>query len=173
MKNGNALKHIRGGIFSYLIVILWNVLMIYLWHATGKEAFLNQSSRLTPMNSPFILLASVELLIGFAKLKPHYNKKLNRLASATFGVYLIHDNGASRSYLWKVILKNPAMYGNSLMIVHAVISIAAVYLVCSSIDLIRQATVEKWFMNFVDKHLDRVEEKASAAVNRIVERGNL
>jgi hypothetical protein len=114
------------------------------------------------LNSPFILLTSVELLIGFIKLKPFYNNKINILASATLGVYLIHDNAMFRPYLWRVILKNPEMYSSNLLIVHAIISIISVYLICSCIDLIRQYTVEKIFMGIVNKHLEQMVNKGNS-----------
>jgi uncharacterized membrane protein len=114
------------------------------------------------LNSPFILASSVELFIGFAKMKPIYNKALNKLASATLGVYLIHENSYVKPYLWNTLLKNSQMYESRFLIVHAFVSIIAVYLVCSLIDLIRQCTVERLFMNFVDKHLEQTESKVLA-----------
>jgi surface polysaccharide O-acyltransferase-like enzyme len=102
------------------------------------------------LNSPFVLVTSIELLVGFLKLKPHYSRVVNKLASATLGVYLIHDNNLFRPYLWGIILKNSEMYSSRFLIVHAVISIAAVYFVCSLIDLLRQTTVEKIFLNIVN-----------------------
>jgi hypothetical protein len=133
-----------------------------MWHITGIERFNTWSTRLMSLNSPFILASSVELLIGAAKMKPIYNKAVNKLASASLGVYLIHDNLYVRPYLWKTILKNAQMYGSGFLILHAMISVIGVYLVCSIIDLIRQYTVERLFMNFVDKHLEQAESKVLA-----------
>jgi hypothetical protein len=111
-------------------------------------------------------VTSIELLIGLLKIKPHYNRGVNKLARATLGVYLIHDHEMFRPYLWRILLKNPEMYSSRFLIIHAVVSIAAVYIVCSCIDLIRQATVEKIFLNFLSKHLEQIK----ASVSRIVKR---
>jgi hypothetical protein len=162
MEKKNAKKHFRGGIVSYLIVILLNIFLIYMRHITGNYYFYTWSIRLMLLNSPFILASSVELLIGFAKMKPVYNKVLNKFASATLGVYLIHENSYVKPYLWNTLLKNSQMYESSFLIVHALVSIIAVYLVCVLIDLIRQCTVERLFMNFVDKHLEQAESKVLA-----------
>jgi hypothetical protein len=122
---------------------------------------------LAGLNSPLTLLISIELLIGFVKLKPYYNKRINTLASATLGVYLIHGNGWFGPYLWKVILKNQEMFSSNLLIVHAIISIIAVYLICSCIDLIRQYTVEKLFMGIVNKHLEQMVNKWNSIADNV------
>jgi surface polysaccharide O-acyltransferase-like enzyme len=162
LEKRNANKHFVIAIISYLLVIVSNILLIYLGHITNISALTNGSSHFMALNSPFILLTSVELLIGFIKLKPFYNNKINILASATLGVYLIHDNAMFRPYLWRVILKNPEMYSSNLLIVHAIISIISVYLICSCIDLIRQYTVEKIFMGIVNKHLEQMVNKGNS-----------
>jgi Uncharacterized protein conserved in bacteria len=102
------------------------------------------------LNGIFVIAISIELLIGFAQKKPSYHKLINVIASAAFGVYLIHDNQYVRSYLWGFVLRNQAQYGSGHLIVHALISVFLVYVVCTCIDLLRQYTVEKawlWFTN--------------------------
>jgi surface polysaccharide O-acyltransferase-like enzyme len=155
----NASKHFMVGIISYLLVILSNVMLIFLGHITDIDIFTNKSAHFRALNSPFILITAVELLIGFTKLKPNYNKFVNILASATLGVYLIHSNNLVRPYLWRVILKNADMYNSPLLILHALISIVTVYMVCSCIDLIRQVTVGKIFVDLVNKYFDKISEK--------------
>jgi hypothetical protein len=164
----NARKHFVVSIISYSLVIISNILFIYLGHITGIDMFTNQSTRFMSVNSPFVLVTSIELLIGFVKLKPYYNKVINELASAALGVYLIHDNGTFRPYLWEIILKNSEMYSSNLLFFHALMSIVSVYIVCSGIDLIRQYTFEKVFLNIVSSHLEQIKNK----VNRIVNKGS-
>jgi hypothetical protein len=160
-------KHLIIAIVSYLLVIISNVSLIFLGHVTDIETFTNQSTRFMALNSPLIIITSVELLIGFASLKPYYNRKINVWASATLGVYLIHEHTLFRPYLWQVILKNPEIYSSNLLVVHAIISIAAVYLICSCIDLIRQYTVEKLFMGIVNKHLEQMVNKGNSIADNV------
>lgn len=154
----NAKKHLFGAAISYLLVIASNILLLFLGHITGIEIFSSCSTHFMALNSPFILMTAVELLIGFIKLKPHYNQSINKLASATLGVYLIHDNGMFRPYLWRTLLKNSDMYSNPLLIIHALVSIVAVYLICSCIDLVRQNTVERIFLNIVNRHFEQIKK---------------
>jgi hypothetical protein len=161
----NGIRHLAVAVVSYFLVIASNIFLIYLGHVTSIEALTNQSTRFMALNSPLILITSVELLVGFASLKPCYSKKINKLASATLGVYLIHDNPLFRPYLWRVILKNPEMYSSNLLIIHAMISIIGVYVVCSCIDLIRQYTVERLFMGIVNKKLEDMLDKKDSTLD--------
>jgi hypothetical protein len=147
----NVGKHFVVAAFSFLVVVASSFFLIYLGHITNMEVFTEYSRHWANINSVFILLAAVEVMVAFVKMKPYYNRGINILASATLGVYLIHDNDLFRPYLWCVILKTPEMYASRLLIVHAMVSILGVYLICSSIDLIRQYTIEKLFMGIVKK----------------------
>lgn len=121
------------------------------------QIFSDNSTYFAALNSPFVLLTGIELFVGFIKLNPYHNQVVNRLAGATLGVYLIHDNEMFRPYLWRVILKNAEMYTSPLLIVHALVSVVVVYLVCSCIDLLRQNTVERIFLNIMDRHLEQTK----------------
>lgn len=154
----NATKDFLGAAISYFFVIVSNILLLFLGNVTGAEIFSDHSTHFMALNSPFILVTAIELLIGFVKLKPYYNRTINRLASATLGVYLIHDNGIFRPYLWSTLLKTPQMYSSPFLIIHALVSIAAVYLICSGIDLIRQNTVDRIFLNMMDRHLEQIKQ---------------
>lgn len=166
LEKNNAHKHLIVAIASYSMVIISNILLIYLGHVTGIDIFTEHSTNFSSLNSPFILVTAVELLIGFIKLKPHYNKGINKLAGATLGVYLIHDNGMFRPYLWRIILKNPEMYSSNVLFVHALVSIVLVYIVCSCIDLIRQCTFEKLFLNIISRNLDQIKDTVNCSINK-------
>lgn len=158
MEKRNAWKHFLVAILSYLIVIASNVLMIYFGNRWNMPGLMEQSIRFSELNSPFIFITAIELLIGFAKRKPFHNRIVNAVAGAALGVYLIHDNIIFRSSLWQGILKVPDMYQSEFLIVHALVSIALIYLVCTGIDLLRQITVEKVFVRAMDRHLEQVKK---------------
>lgn len=101
-----------------------------------------------------ILLISSTLFMAFAALKMRYHKWINVIASATFGVYLIHDHDLVRPFLWLNVFKN-AQYQNSLMLIpYSVMVVAVVFAVCALIDLLRRQTVEKVYMRAVNTYAD-------------------
>jgi surface polysaccharide O-acyltransferase-like enzyme len=139
-------------ISSVVLTILgskWPFFMSYVTYFYGQE-------KIT------ILLISICLFMVFAMQKINYHKWINILASATFGVYLIHDNYEIRQFLWIELFKN-AHYQDSLFLIpYSVIVVAIVYIVCSLVDLLRQFIFERPYMkliNYIDgKKTNKVEK---------------
>lgn len=105
-------------------------------------------------NTVHILLVSVSLFMAFATLQMKYHKWINVIASASFGVYLIHDNGIIRPILWNTLFKN-AEYQDSLMLIpYSIMAVCIVFAVCTVIDLLRQIIFEKPYMMIVNKYAD-------------------
>ena len=97
-----------------------------------------------------VLLISLSLFMCFATLRMSYSKIINTLASATFGVYLIHDSNILRSFLWIDLFEN-AKYQESLFLIpYSIIVVTIVYIVCTLIDLLRINLIEKPCMKIID-----------------------
>lgn len=104
-----------------------------------------------------VVCISIFLFIGFLNLKIKYNKIINIIATATFGVYLIHDNSYVRNFLWKVLFRNADFANSIFLIPYSLLVIILVFLVCTFIELFRIHIVEKRYLNIVEKiskHLD-------------------
>lgn len=68
--------------------------------------------------------------------------RVNALASATFGVYLLHDSLFGRLYIWNHLLDvSGRQFPSRFFPLFAVIDILAVFLICASIDLCRQKLI--------------------------------
>lgn len=88
-----------------------------------------------------VLMISVSLFLGFKNLKIGCMPWVNTIASAVFGVYLLHDNPYIRYRLWYGIRWNYPENMN--FILYSAMAMLAVYIVCTVIDLIRIYTIEK------------------------------
>ena len=88
------------------------------------------------------LSISLCLFMCFATLKMHYHKWINTMASAVFGVYLIHDNNIIRKLLWLDWFRNAEYQDSLLLIPYSVFAVATVYIVCTAVDLLRHYIVE-------------------------------
>ena len=98
------------------------------------------------------LLISLSLFMCFATLKMNYHRSINTWASASFGVYLIHDNYIIRKLLWKDLFKN-AQYQESLFLIpYTIIVVIAVYIVCSLLELLRINIIEKPYMKIIKRY---------------------
>ena len=89
------------------------------------------------MMRPLTLLGSVCLLLGFRRLNMPQSKFINIIASATFGVYLIHDNNLVRPFLWQSVFRNAVFQESPYLIPYSIAVILTVYISCTLIELIR------------------------------------
>lgn len=103
-------------------------------------------------NSLLTFLSALALFMLFEKTRINYSRFINSIASATFGVYLIHDNWMVRSFLWQRLFNN-ARYQDTIMVIpYSLIVVLLVYVACTIIDLIRQKVFEKPYMFVVNKY---------------------
>ncbi|SEP62396.1 Surface polysaccharide O-acyltransferase, integral membrane enzyme [Streptococcus equinus] len=106
-----------------------------------------------------ILVISVLLFLGFLKINIEFNKVINMIASATFGVYLIHDNSYVREFLWSVLFKNASYAFSDYLIPYSILVIILVYMICTLIELLRVHLIEEKYLSLLDKISDMIEER--------------
>ena len=92
-------------------------------------------------------------------MKPYHNKTVNAIASASFGVYLIHDNPYIREFLWKTVFKNALYADASYLIPYNLMIAFLVYCSCTMIELIRINLIEKKYMFIINKCASRIDKK--------------
>lgn len=113
-----------------------------------------------------VVIASLSLFLLFLATEIRPGKRINLLASASFGVYLIHEHPFLRDLLWGSIVKG-RMYENSpLLIPFSLFSIAAVYILCSLIELARIHLLE----NRYAKAVQAVAVKAPLFLSRLLQK---
>ena len=95
------------------------------------------------------LLISVSLFMTFITLKVKQNNWINILGSATFGVYLIHDNRQIRELLWNECFVGRNYSNSILLIPFSIVVVFTVFIACSLIELIRQNLIEKRFIKML------------------------
>lgn len=76
---------------------------------------------------------------------------INKVARATLGVYLIHDSDVGRQCIWKLLARPDMYYQSAIFPVMAVLTVLAVYISCTAVDLLRIRYIEPKLMNLLDK----------------------
>ena len=101
-----------------------------------------------------ILLMAFFLFMTFAKLKIKYNKWINVIASATFGVYLIHDSSYIRYYIWWNIFKINQYQESLFLIPYSILVVFIIYVLCTGIEMVRKVLLERPYIIFVNKYVN-------------------
>ena len=110
-------------------------------------------------NKPLAVVTAVFAFLFFKNLKLGYNKVINTIAASAFGVLLIHANSDTmRQWLWKDTLDNAGHFDGNIYL-HAIVSVLAVYAICTLIDFLRIQLLEKPFFKWFDKMQDKKGEK--------------
>lgn len=116
-----------------------------------------------------ILIISLLLLKGFLQINIKPNRVINIISSATFGVYLIHDNGYVRPFIWKTVFKNAAYSESKYLIPYSIFVIAIVFVICTIIELLRIYIFEKKYLKIIEisaNKFDASKEKMLSNVNK-------
>lgn len=108
------------------------------------------------------------MFLTFATIKPFYNQYINVIAGTVLGIYLIHDNSLARYVIWDYILPNLDYIKSNWYVLFYVIKVLAVFIVCSSIDLLRKRYIEPPMARFIDRHFDAVSEYMKTKVNNVI-----
>ncbi len=117
--------------FKKIFPAFSNLELAYFWHP----------------NTILLFLLSLALFTLFLNLKIKPHKIINRLASTTLGIYLIHES-VLRSYLWHTVFHSNIYLNSKFSLIYILLTAMIVFFGGALIDLIRQ---------FLEKHtVDKV-----------------
>lgn len=104
------------------------------------EEIVHKAYYLSEIASPFIVCAGVGLFNYFNQLSIKYNKIINYIAGLTFPVYLLHDNGFFRNFMWIDIFKVEHFYGVPMwiLLLHMLYVLVVLFLIAAVTELIRR-----------------------------------
>lgn len=99
---------------------------------------------------PFALMVAVFTFLFFKNIKIPYSRLINLAGASTFGVLLIHGNSNLSQWLWNDLLHVTAMYGSKLLLIHALLSVAGIFVLGVVIDQVRILLFEKPYLRWVE-----------------------
>lgn len=120
------------------VIFTMTTIVVLLFLKTNYRFELIEPNYFVGMTSFNVLIMAVSIFMLFRNVKIE-SRFINKIASASFGVYLIHENGYVRELLWKKWFVKLGIICNPFLIIMCGIGIAfLVYGVCMLIDFIRQ-----------------------------------
>lgn len=90
---------------------------------------------------------------------------INGLATVVFGTYLAHDNRYIRKILWTQIFDNTKIMYSPWFILITLGETILVYAIAASIEWLRQQLLEKHYMGFVTRMLEKPQAKIDSIMN--------
>jgi len=154
--------------FCFMLIISYSSIIVsaIVW---SKTDHIFPYYFVTNSNKFIGILMAVTMFLYFKNMKIPYFAIINKISSAVFGVLLIHANSdAMRSWMWRDVCKNVSMFDSNWFIVHAIVTVILIYVICTIIDLIRINVLEKYFMEWFDKH--EWERKINRKFNKLVDK---
>lgn len=91
----------------------------------------------------FGLIMATAIFVLFKNWHISYNGIINTIATTTFAVYLIHDNGVLSAWLWNDLIQANIFYDSVWLIPHMLITAVVIFAVCGVLEYIRIILVEK------------------------------
>ncbi len=151
---------------SFLFTYMITMVLVYL---KGKFSFFNvNTTYLFQHRKITSLIIGIFLFMIFASIKPFYNKLINVIASATFGVYLIHEYPYDKYSNWGTVFKIISKHsGGFLTIIYSVLFIAILYILFTIIDLLRAYTIAVPANYLVDKTADKLIKPFKIVCNKL------
>ena len=130
-------------------------------------SYLSNIFNLSDVNNLFSVLLGILIFLSFKNMKPKYNKKINILSKAVFGIFLIHDFYRIRNFLWFDLFKNSQFATSPYFALYSIFTIIIVFTVCIIISLIYNFTIGKLVDKFVKYLNDNYLYKIDNFINNI------
>lgn len=106
---------------------------------TGKEQLLKISNKFVVAPSTlFVVLIAVTFFIYVSFWKDNYYPSINKIATTTFGIYLISDNDSVREYLWNNLLRMHTIIEQNYAVIYVIVASLVVFIFCSLIETLRK-----------------------------------
>ena len=109
-----------------------------------------------------LLVISLLVFLGFSRLPLKPSRFIRTVASAVFGVYLIHDHEYVRYFLWLDLFRNREHAEDPLLILRFAGEVVLIFVCCILLELARIHLLEKKYMPAVSRAAEWINRKAEA-----------
>lgn len=150
VSNCSGKKYIILGVLNILLTFLTVIIIDYLMlYKIALPVIGKNFTYFYGMQMITTLFNALFLFLGFKNTQMRYSPFINTVASAAFGVYLIHDHIFFRNYLWKELFINNQYSYDPYLAIYSIIIVLLVFTICTCIDLLRINTIEKLWIKLL------------------------
>ena len=139
-----------------LVIIIMNIIMVLLELLSIKLSMISDLVYyFNNINSPLVLILTVLIFTIFSSINIGNNKIVNKVASTTFGIYLLHENVFLRKIIWKQMVRGYNYINSPILIINAICGVLGVFLIALILDII----IDKLLVNNLLKLLSKIWHK--------------
>lgn len=146
----------------FLVIIIMNIIMVLLELLSTKVSMISDLVYyFNNINSPLVLILTVLIFTIFSNISIGNNNIVNKIASTTFGIYLLHENVFLREIIWEKIVQGYNYINSPFLIINAICGVLGVFLVALILDIV----IEKIFVNNLLKLISRIWSQLKKSKN--------
>jgi len=151
---------------SIILTVVMNILVIILdLNNINICIGMTNATYLFQAHQIGILLISLFIFLGFKETNIKYNESINKIASTTLGIYLLHDSQYTRIILWNVIFKTGSFQNSSYLIPYSILSCAIIFLSFVLMEFVRIYILEKRYINIIYKIESEIKNLFNRTMN--------
>ena len=156
-------KELRKTTIIVSIILLYSSTIVIGWLEKYVSLAVGNGGVLFNMNSILVLGISIGLFAIAVYHVPFYNKCINIIGGATFGIYLIHEHPILRELIWNNWLNCDYYVGSLILPIQILKAVVIVYGISLLIEILRKRFIEKYMLNILDFLLSRYNK----IINRV------
>lgn len=142
-----------------IVIVMMNVIMVILELLSTRISVLSEKIYyFNNLKSPFILILTVLIFLIFKNLNIRNSNVINKIASTTFGIYLVHENVFLRDIIWKDVVQGSKFINSPLLILNAIGGVLGVFLISMIIDLVVEKLIIKNLVKILSKIYNKVKQ---------------
>ncbi len=159
-----------------LAIVLYAALvcLFYVVDATGFSSEFwginNYVDELHMEDSPFVLAISVLVFLAFRNMNVPQCRIINTIASAMFGVYLIHDMYLVRNYIYDRLFDCFGHTYSDWLLFYILMIAGTVLIVGTVIELIRIRVMDRWLLRWLPDAVESLHSRMDRKLEKFLER---
>lgn len=132
-------------IIQILFILFFKTQNVFIWKLIKQFV-------IGPWTLGIVVIACL-CFIQFNNFSLKYNKWINKVATTTFGIYLISDNNYVRGWLWHEVFHTNTMLDKPYIIGYLILISVLVFIICSILEYFRKKAFSKIEDNIGNKLL--------------------
>ena len=149
--NVKILKENKSRIICIMIVVLAIIIYIVAMECISR----NYVDYFSGIQSPVILILSIFILNIFKSFKMKNNIYINKIAGATLGIYLIHENVFLRYFIWRTLISGNKYIESPWFVIYSILAILFIFIICC----IAHLFIEKILINNIYVLIEKIYHK--------------